>query len=171
VPPSLPPPHDPQGSTYSIVLVCLGNICRSPIAQVILARKLDGLPTERRVRVESAGTGDWHIGEPMDRRAATTLSRAGYDPSAHRARQVDSELFQRNDLILVMDNSNLRDVRALARSDEDRDRIQLFRAFDPVATDDLEVPDPWYGGPDGFEEVLAIVERTTDALAAALAAD
>jgi protein-tyrosine phosphatase len=70
-----------------------------------------------------------------------------------------------------MDKSNLRDVRALARRDEDRDRIQLFRAFDPVATDDLEVPDPWYGGPDGFEEVLAIVERTTDALAAALAAD
>jgi low molecular weight protein-tyrosine phosphatase len=164
----LPPPRDPEGTTYSIALVCLGNICRSPIAHVVLVRKLETVRTPRRVVVESSGTGDWHIGEPMDRRAAETLSRAGYDPSAHRARQVDPELFRRNDLILVMDDANFRDVGELAPSTADRERIMMFRSFDPAATDDLVVPDPWYGGPDGFDEVLAIVERTTDALASAL---
>src|SRR6185503_4812587 len=109
------------------------------------------------------------IGEPMDRRAASTLAGAGYDPSLHRARQVDDDLFSRNDVILVMDESNLRDVHALASSGDDRDRVMMFRAFDPLVEDDLAVPDPWYGGQRGFDDVLAIVERTTDALVAALA--
>lgn len=167
--PDLPAPRCPEGETYSIALVCLGNICRSPIAHVVLERKLRDAPTSRRIVVESSGTGDWHIGEPMDRRAAGTLSGAGYDPSRHRARQVDPEMFARNDLILVMDDSNMRDVRRLAPNRDERDRILMFRSFDPSVGDDLSVPDPWYGGRGGFDEVLAIVERTTDALVIALA--
>jgi protein-tyrosine phosphatase len=149
--------------------VCLGNICRSPIAHVVLERKLSDVPTARRIQVESSGTGDWHIGEQMDRRAAATLTAAGYDPSLHRARQVDADLFSRNDAILVMDDSNLRDVQALAARGADRDRVLMFRAFDPLVGDDLAVPDPWYGGQRGFDDVLEIVERTTDALVEALA--
>jgi protein-tyrosine phosphatase len=169
LPAELPPPRNPEGATYSIALVCLGNICRSPIAHVVLEHKLEGMTTARRILVESSGTGDWHIGDQMDRRAAATLAAAGYDPSLHRARQVDDDLFARNDAILVMDESNLRDVHELALASEDRDRVMMFRAFDPLAGDDLAVPDPWYGGQRGFDEVLDIVERTTDALASALA--
>jgi low molecular weight protein-tyrosine phosphatase len=169
VSPALPPPRDPDGATYSIALVCLGNICRSPIAHVVLERKLSAVRTARRIEVESSGTGDWHIGEQMDRRAAATLAAAGYDPSLHRARQVDDDLFSRNDAILVMDESNLRDVQALAGRADDRDRVIMFRAFDPLVGDDLAVPDPWYGGQGGFDDVLAIVERTTDVLVEALA--
>lgn len=169
MPPRLPPPRDPDDSTYSIALVCLGNICRSPIAHVVLERKLSDVAAARRVVIESSGTGDWHIGEPMDQRAADTLTAAGYDSSRHRARQVDSDLFARNDAILVMDESNLRDVRALASRNDDGDRVLMFRAFDPLVGDDLDLPDPWYGGQPGFDDVLAIVERTTDALVVALA--
>jgi low molecular weight protein-tyrosine phosphatase len=169
VSPTLPPPRKPDDRSYSIALVCLGNICRSPIAHVVLQRKLSAVATSRRIRVESSGTGDWHVGEPMDRRAATTLAAAGYDPSLHRARQVDPDLFSRNDAILVMDRSNLRDVQALTESAEDQDRILMFRAFDPVPDGDLDVPDPWYGGQAGFDDVLAIVERTSDVLVEALA--
>jgi low molecular weight protein-tyrosine phosphatase len=166
----LPPPRDPEGSTYSIALVCLGNICRSPIAHVVLERKLaDAGPPGRRVSVESSGTGDWHVGEPMDQRAADTLTAAGYDASVHRARQVDPDLLARNDLVLAMDEANLRDLRRLLPDAEVRDRILLFRSFDPEPSDDVAVPDPWYGGQRGFDEVLAIVERTTDTLVALLA--
>jgi protein-tyrosine phosphatase len=168
LPPTLPPPRDPASDTYTVALVCLGNICRSPIAHVVLERKLSSVSTTRQVVVESSGTGDWHIGEPMDPRAADTLTAAGYNASLHRARQVDPELFSRNDVILVMDQSNLTDVRALAPGGIDRDRVMMFRAFDPLLGDDLDVPDPWSGGQQGFDEVLAIVERTTDALVEAL---
>ncbi len=164
----LPPPRVSDGSTYSIALVCLGNICRSPIAHIVLERKLVGAATGRRVVVESSGTGDWHVGEPMDRRAASTLTTAGYDPSMHRARQVDDAIFARNDAILVMDDTNLSDLRALAPNAADHDRVLLFRAFDPTAGEDLNVPDPWYGGQGGFDEVLKIVERATTALVDAL---
>jgi len=139
------------------------------MAHVVLERKLQAAGTSRRVRVESSGTGDWHLGEPMDRRAAATLAAAGYDPSIHRARQVDGDLFARHDAILVMDETNLRDVHGLAPTRADRDRVLMFRAFDPLAGEDLAVPDPWYGGQRGFDEVLAIVERTTDTLVSALA--
>jgi protein-tyrosine phosphatase len=159
--------------------VCLGNICRSPIGHVVLERKLRAVPTRRRIQVESSGTGDWHVGEPMDRRAAATLAAAGYDPSLHRARQADRAGLARNDLILVMDAANFRDVQTLVAMaddrerdrdrDRDQDRVMLFRAFDPMVGEDLDVPDPWYGGQRGFDDVLEIVERTTDALVDALA--
>jgi protein-tyrosine phosphatase len=139
---------------YAIALVCLGNICRSPMADVVLQQRLAGRAD---IEVRSAGTGDWHVGHPMDDRAAATLRARGYDPSRHRARQVAPDWLDRFDLVLAMDESNLRDLGGRS------DRVRLFRDFDPVGTGG-EVPDPYYGGGEGFEEVLAMVERTADAL-------
>ncbi|MTB89650.1 low molecular weight phosphotyrosine protein phosphatase [Aeromicrobium senzhongii] len=150
--------------TRRIALVCLGNICRSPMAHVVLEQRLADAGIDD-VVVTSSGTGDWHVGQPMDERAAATLTAAGYDATRHRARNFTPDWFGEQDLILTMDASNHADVLALARSDEDRAKVRMYRSFDPEAdTPDAEVPDPWYGGPEGFDEVLKMVERTTDGI-------
>jgi protein-tyrosine phosphatase len=159
---TLPAPQRDEGP-YRIAVVCLGNICRSPMAGVILAEKVAASPLADRVIVNSSGTGDWHVGDQMDDRAAATLRAAGYDPSLHRARHFDRTWFTEHDLILAMDGSNFRSIIALTPGGDD-DRVMMFRAFDPEAGADLDVPDPWYGGQDGFDHVLTVVERTTDAL-------
>lgn len=133
-------------------MVCLGNICRSPMAHVVLERQLADAGLAEQVEVTSSGTGSWHLGDPMDQRAAATLRDAGYDPNKHRAAHFDRTWFDR-DLILVMDNANLRDVRAQGEG-----QVRLFRDFDPAGPG--EVPDPYYGGAEGFHDVLAMVERT-----------
>jgi protein-tyrosine phosphatase len=155
----LPPPRAP--GRYRIALVCLGNICRSPMAHVVLAAKLADAGLDDVVEVASSGTGGWHTGEPMDERAAATLSAAGYDASRHRARAFASGWLDAFDLVLVMDADNLRDVGGPA------ERVAMFRDFDPDEPGGA-VPDPYYGGPAGFEEVLGMVERTTAALVDAL---
>jgi protein-tyrosine phosphatase len=166
----LPPARSPQGP-YRVAVVCLGNICRSPIALVVLRRALERAGVSGRVQVESSGTGDWHLGHPMDRRAAAALAAAGYDGSAHRARQFTEDWFAEHDLILAMDESNFRDISALAPDEETAaHRVRMFREFDPRSGyGDLEVPDPYYGGDDGFTDVLRVVERTSEGLADALA--
>ncbi len=156
---ALPPPRTP--GHYSVALVCLGNICRSPMADVVLAERLDEAGLSGVVQVVSAGTGDWHVGNPMDRRAAATLTAAGYDATRHRAQQLTPSWLDDHDLVLAMDASNLRDVGGRG------ERTMLFRDFDPVDPGS-EVPDPYYGGDDGFEEVLRMVERTSTAITAAL---
>lgn len=155
----IPAPRVP--GTYAVAAVCLGNICRSPIAEVVLRSRLDeaGL-TE--VEVRSAGTGGWHVGDPMDPRAAAALRAGGYDPSRHRAQQWVPAWQDRFDLVLAMDAQNLADLGGR------NNRTLLFREFDPDGTGD--VPDPYFGGDDGFTEVLAMVERTADALVADLVA-
>ncbi|WP_107767450.1 low molecular weight protein-tyrosine-phosphatase [Nocardioides terrigena] len=145
---------------YRIALVCLGNICRSPMAHVVLADHLDRAGLAAKVEVSSAGTGGWHVGKPMDPRAATALVGEGYDPSAHRARQYDAGWLETHDVVLVMDRANLADVGS-------HERVALFRDFDPVDRGG-EVPDPYYGGDDGFGEVLSMVERTSAAIVDAL---
>lgn len=160
----LPPPR--HAGRYAVALVCLGNICRSPMADVVLSEHLDRAGLSDRVTVASCGTGDWHTGKPMDDRAAATLSAAGFDPTRHRARLFDPTWLDRHDLVLAMDGQNLADVRAVAAA-EHADRVRLFRDFDP-AEPGGEVPDPYYGGPAGFEEVLEMVERTSGALVTAL---
>jgi protein-tyrosine phosphatase len=153
-----------SGGTYRIAMVCLGNICRSPTATVVLAAKLEqaGLTT---VTVSSAGTGDWHLGGPMDPRASSTLQSAGYDGSSHRARQFSAPWYDDLDLVLTMDAVNYHDVVAMAPDAEAEQKVRMFREFDPEAdADDLDVPDPWHGGLDDYARVLEIVERTTDAL-------
>ena len=171
--PDLPPPRTP--GRYSVALVCLGNICRSPMADVVLQHRLveaglDAGPTSG-VTVASSGTGDWHIGHPMDRRAAATLTSAGYDASRHRAQQFDRSWLEEHDLVLAMDAQNLSDVMAGSEPEPgpDDDRVRLYRDFDPREPGG-DVPDPYYGGDSGFEEVLDMVERTSTALVTALAA-
>jgi len=152
------------GTPYRIALVCLGNICRSPTADVVLDERVRDAGLAEQVVVESCGTGDWHVGEPMDPRTARVLRAGGYDPSSHRARQFGPTWFD-HDLILTMDRHNHSEVLRLLPADR-HDRVRLFRSFDPAVTDAAvpDLPDPWYGGPQGFADVLEIVERTAEVL-------
>ncbi|MGH7483479.1 MAG: low molecular weight protein-tyrosine-phosphatase [Longimicrobiales bacterium] len=156
---------DAPGDTFRIGVVCLGNICRSPIADVVLRDRIDRAGLGEVVAVDSSGTGDWHVGQPMDRRAAAVLATSGYDGSEHRAQQFTRRWFDNHDLLLVMDQSNLREVCDLAPDEEALAKVRLFREFDPLAgDDDREVPDPYYGGDDGFGLVIRMIERTADEL-------
>jgi len=147
---------------FRICFVCLGNICRSPIAEAVMRALLaaDGLTDE--VQVSSAGTGDWHIGEGADERAVAVLARHGYDASAHRAQQMVADAFADNDLVIAMDRANLAALRKLAPAGEEG-KLRLLRDFDPDAPG-TDVPDPYYGGDEGFDEVLTMVERACHAL-------
>ncbi len=167
--PSLPAPRSTDGP-YRIALVCLGNICRSPMADVVLNHRLAAAGLDRDVLVVSAGTGDWHVGNPMDRRAAALLTSHGYDASRHLAQQFTADWFEQHDLILAMDTDNVADLRGgYGDRLDDPARLMLFREFDPRAQGgDREVPDPYYGGDDGFVSVLAMIERTCDGLVAVL---
>jgi protein-tyrosine phosphatase len=149
---------------YRICFVCMGNICRSPIAEVVMRAKLDAAGLADRVLVDSAGTGDWHAGGPADRRTIETLRDHGYDDGGHVARQFQVEWFEEIDLVVAMDGKNLQSLRWLA-PDGRADKIVRLRSFDPASRGgDLDVPDPYYGGSDHFEEVLAMVEAACDGL-------
>ena len=146
-----------------VCFVCLGNICRSPTAHGVMQHLIDARGLEGRVLVESAGTGAWHVGAPPDRRSQETARRRGFRlPGV--AEHFDTSYFERFDLILAMDQSNLENMQKLARTDAERAKLELFRAFDPEAAPHAEVPDPYYGGPDGFEHVFDLCERTCEAL-------
>lgn len=159
----VPPPRTPD--RYRVAVICSGNICRSPVAHVVLEDRIAAAGLDDRVEVVSAGTGGWHVGEPMDRRSAASLVAGGYDASRHRAQQVRAEWLDSFDLLLAMDQSHVDGLRALGRAESGR--VQLWGAFDPVEPG-AEVPDPYYGGPEGFARVLTMVERTADELVGAL---
>jgi protein-tyrosine phosphatase len=159
---------------YRICLVCLGNICRSPMAEVILRDELDRAGLSGRVEVDSAGTGDWHLGEPMDRGARAELSRRGYDGAGHRARQFEPSWFRRYDLVAAMDGDNLARLRRAAPDQQAADRIALLRSFDPAASRgrngrDLQVPDPYDGGPEEYALVFDLVQPAARGLTDQLA--
>jgi protein-tyrosine phosphatase len=155
---------------YRICLVCLGNICRSPMAEVILRQELDHAGLSDRVEIDSAGTGDWHLGEPMDPGARAELSRRGYDGAGHRARQFEPSWFRRYDLVAAMDGGNLERLRRMAPDQQAADRITLLRSFDPAAdAHDLEVPDPYDGGPEDYALVFDLVQPAARGLADQLA--
>src|SRR4051812_44362615 len=139
-----------------ICFVCLGNICRSPIAEVVMRSMLRARGLGDHVEVSSAGTGDWHIGECADERTIAVLARHGYDGSRHRAQQFSRDFFEANDLVLAMDVANVAALRRLA-PDGESDKVRLLREFDAEATG-TDVPDPYYGGADGFDDVLVMVE-------------
>jgi protein-tyrosine phosphatase len=144
-----------------LFFVCTGNICRSPSAELVVAEHVRRAGLDGRVRVTSAGIDPWHVGEPIDRRAREVLARRGY-PVEHVAAQVRPEDLTA-DLVLAMDRGH---EKALRKRVDDSSRVRLLRSFDPGATRDLEVPDPYYGGPDGFEEVLDMIEAATPGLLA-----
>ncbi len=143
-----------------MLFVCLGNICRSPAAEGVFQHLLNEAGLNDRFTLDSAGTGAWHEGQPADRRMRQAAERRGIQLTSI-ARQVTAEDFERFDLILAMDASNLQDLRALAPATH-RQKIRLFRELDPDAPGE-DVPDPYYGHADGFNEVLDIVTRTSQA--------
>ncbi len=162
----------PRGTfpIYRICVVCLGNICRSPMAEIILGNEIRMAGLADRVTVDSAGTGDWHLGEPMDRGARKELARRGYDGSGHEARQIQADWLPDYDLLLAMDRRNLATLQRMAAGQQHlANRIALLRSFDPEAPPDAEVPDPYGGGPDEFAVVFEQVQAAAEALTAQLA--
>jgi protein-tyrosine phosphatase len=166
---SLPPPRDPA-TPYRICVVCLGNICRSPTGERVLAAEIAAAGLAGKVVVDSAGTGDWHLGESMDHRARAELARRGLRGDGHEARQIQPDWLDGYDLLLAMDRSNLAALRAMARGrPELAGRIALLRAFDPAAPDGAEVPDPYYGGPEDYADVYDLVDGAAKGLVSQLA--
>ena len=139
-----------------ILFVCLGNICRSPMAEGVVRAELRRRGLAHLVQLDSAGTGSWHVGEPPDPRAREATKRRGIDISALRARQVKRSDMNDFDLVLAMDAENLSDLAALATPEQMR-RIRLFLDFAQEANE-REVPDPYYGGEEGFEHVLDLLQ-------------
>lgn len=168
-PPLLPARPQAQGSPrMRVLMVCMGNICRSPTAHGVLEKLVADAGWADRIVVDSAGTHGYHVGEPPDERAQQHAARRGYDLSAQRARELRRDDFAHFDLVLVMDAANERAARALCPSDR---TSRLRRLTDFCRTHSAsEVPDPYYGGAQGFEEVLDLVEDACHGLLAALQA-
>lgn len=147
-----------------ILVVCAGNICRSPAAEAAVKRAAEREGVE--VEVDSAGTGSWHVGDPPHPESVAAGARVGLviDGRARKFNKVD---FDRYDMILVMDNSNLRDLMKLAPNKEAKAKVRLFRTFDP-GTDETEVPDPWGGPTEGYDETVRIVTAAAEGLVATL---
>ncbi|HWT22331.1 MAG TPA: low molecular weight protein-tyrosine-phosphatase [Solirubrobacteraceae bacterium] len=163
--------RDTAATPVRLLFVCMGNICRSPTAEAVMRSLLREQGLEEAVEVDSAGTGDWHAGHPPDPRA-TAAARARGVTLAGAARVVAPRDFEDYDLILAADRRNLSDLRATAPAGA-RARLHLLREFDPASegAPDLDVPDPYYGGDDGFEHVLDLVEAACRGLLDALRAD
>jgi protein-tyrosine phosphatase len=162
----LPSPREPA-APYRVCLVCLGNICRSPMAETVLRAELAAAGLAGAVVVDSAGTGDWHVGDAMDPGAREALASRGHDGSAHRARQFQPSWLSRYDLILAMDARNLADLRRMAQG-QDPDRIRLFGEAGGLG-ETSDIPDPWGGGPDEFGHVLDLLGAAAPVIAARLA--
>jgi protein-tyrosine phosphatase len=145
---------------YRIVVVCTGNICRSPMGEFILRELFEEAGLGDRVEVDSAGTTSWEAGNPADRRTLEVLRRNGhadFGGSDHVARQFEHTWLDDRDLVLAADSGHLADLRRLARTEEQRSRIRLFREFDPeaVAAGELDMDDPWYGDTSAFDQTYA----------------
>jgi protein-tyrosine phosphatase len=150
-----------QPADFHVSFVCSGNICRSPMAALVFGEHLRRAGLDDRVRVSSAGVGAWHVGEPADARARQTLAAHGY-PTEHVAALVDDDHLAA-DLVLAMDSGH---EAILRRTVDTRDRVRMFRSFDPAAADDLDVPDPYYGDLAGYAVVLDMIEAATPGLLA-----
>lgn len=147
---------------FSVQFVCLGNICRSPLAHAVFLDRVKKRGLEKKIQIESSGLGSWHIGQLPDSRMRAVARDAGYHMD-HRARKIFYNDIASYDLILAMDHTIYQDLQRMARTETDREKIQLFREYDPIPQD-KEVPDPYYGGKEGFLLVLELVERTCDSL-------
>jgi len=144
---------------YRVCFVCSGNICRSPTAEVVLRTLVEEAGLADSVVVESAGTGDWHVGAGADDRAVAALRRRGYPVRLHCARQIRAADLARCDLLVALDAEHARALRRMAASSEQAAKVRLLRSFDPATEDgDLDVPDPYYGSPRTFDHVLDLIE-------------
>jgi protein-tyrosine phosphatase len=145
--------------SVKILMVCLGNICRSPLAEGIMRAKLP-----ENYIVDSAGTGAWHSGQLPDKRSVTTAKNRGLDITNQRARQFKVSDFDTFDYIYVMDNSNYKDVLSLAPTEESKSKVKLI-LNEIFPNENVDVPDPYYGGDDGFENVFDMLDQACEAIA------
>jgi len=144
-----------------VLMICLGNICRSPLAEGILKSKID----PSKVEVASAGTGDWHVGQLPDDRSIKIAEKHNIDITDQRGRHFTSKDFDEFDLIYVMDNSNKENVLALAKNDEHRKKVKLI--LDEIFPgENVDVPDPYYGGNSGFDSVYKMLDEACEKIAA-----
>lgn len=156
--------HEPLVETgppgpYQVLVVCLGNICRSPMAEAVLTTGFERAGLVATVRVSSAGTAGWHVGEDADPHAHAALRARGYRLQ-HTARQLTASQLSAADLVLAMDGDNVRAVHRLLVAPADRDRVRMMRSFDPTTHEHAEVPDPYQRGQAAYDEVLVLLERT-----------
>lgn len=148
-----------DSKTIKVCFVCLGNICRSPLAQGVFEYLVEQKGLQDKIQISSAGTGSWHVGKQPDSRMHATAKRRGINMKS-RARQFQPEDFNQFDLVLAMDQTNRNDLKEMCPSLDAEKKLRLFRSFDPECNGDEDVPDPYYGGGDGFEHVFEIVHRT-----------
>ncbi|MFC4495528.1 low molecular weight protein-tyrosine-phosphatase [Streptomyces ovatisporus] len=164
--------------TYSVCFVCTGNICRSPMAEAVFRSHAADAGLDGQVVAGSAGTGGWHVGDPADSRTAAVLKEAGYEldhvARQFEARQFEPDWFAEHDLVVALDEGHERELRAMAPTQRDAAKIRLLRSYDPTASEGdgfgLDVPDPYYGGSEGFEECLRLVEAAVPGLLAEVGA-
>ena len=142
---------------YSVLMVCMGNICRSPTAEGVLRHLVREAGLDHQIHIDSAGTLDYHAGSPPDQRSQMHAQKRGYDLSSQRARQVAKRDFEKFDLVLAMDWQNLEELQELCPA-EHQHKLKRLMEFAPAGLSDV-VADPYYGGHDGFERVLDHVEQ------------
>jgi len=151
-----------QSSQTSVLFVCLGNICRSPLADGIFTHLVNHRGLADQFHIDSCGTGDWHVGNPPDPRSVLVASKYGIDLSDLRARQFDASSDPSDfDLIIPMDAANHRE---LIKQGTPNDKVRLMRSFDPTLTGNHDVPDPYYGGDDGFDKVYEMLMRACEGM-------
>jgi protein-tyrosine phosphatase len=154
-------------SPYRVCFVCTGNICRSPMAEAVFRARSEDAGLDGHVEVDSGGTGPWHEGDPADHRAVAALSAHGYEQH-HVARHFQPEWFDRLDLVIALDYDHFEELRSIAPTPDDAEKVQLLRGYDPAADPDgpggLDVPDPYFGGAEDFEECLEMIEEACEGL-------
>lgn len=159
-----------MSTPYRIIAVCTGNICRSPMAEFMLAASLAEAGLDGDVVVDSAATSRWEVGNPIDPRAGELLTRHGIDSAGHRARQFDPAWFIERDLILTLDDGHYERLRELAPDPLTQQRIRMLREFDPAASglpyDELAVADPYYGGRAGFDDAWTLISAALEGIVA-----
>lgn len=154
---------------YRVTVVCLGNICRSPIGEAVLRARVAEAGLADLIDVDSAGTGSWYLGGDADPRSKAVLAEHGY-PLDHTARRIDHTWFEAIDLVIAMDSRNYEALEALIARSGEQVELRMMRSFDPdlahlpQPSDALDVPDPYYGGPEGFDDVLDMIERAVAGL-------
>lgn len=153
-----------DSTTFKVCFVCTGNICRSPMAEAVFTDLIARAGLDKRIVVTSAGTGDWHVGEPADDRTIKALAVRGYNGAGHRARQFDPEWFNKLDLIVTFDRGQERILRTWAPSDQDRSKVQSMLGFDSELAHLVDVPDPYYSDAALFDHVLGMIEKACGSL-------
>ena len=158
------PETEGKGVPFRVLFVCLGNICRSPAAEILFNAAVDSAGAQNRITADSCGTASYHIGSKPDSRMLAALQRAGYAWGGHRARQFRRADFDAFDLIIPQDESNRQDIMHLARTPEQKAKVIPMSRWFPADAADSEVPDPYYGGEAGFDHVVRLLESATAGL-------